>query len=353
MSKIALVSGITGQDASYLAELLLFKGYEVHGIMRRSSTFSTERIEHIYDDPQLHLHYGDLSDGTNLVNLLNNIMPDEIYHLGAMSHVRASFDIPVYTGDITGLGTTRLLEAIRHIGFHPRFYQASSSEMFGSSPPPQNEDTPFRPQSPYAVAKVYAYWMARNYRDGYGLFVANGILNNHESSRRGKTFVTRKITRAVARIKAGTQKKLYLGNLESRRDWGYTPEYVETMWRMLQQDIPDDYVIGTGESHSVREFVREAFNYVGLDWKDFVKFDKKYVRPTEVDALEADATKAKYKLGWEPKVTFYDLVRIMVDADLQAIGIEPIGEGVDIVNQLGLDWHTWDKSVTNLLEAQK
>ena len=349
MSKIALITGITGQDGSYLAELLLHKGYEVHGIMRRSSTFSTERIEHIF--PKLKLHYGDLADGTNLVNLLNNIMPDEIYHLGAMSHVRASFDIPVYTGEITGLGTTRLLEAIRHIGFRPRFYQASSSEMFGSSSPPQNEETPFCPQSPYAVAKVYAYWTARNYRDGYGLYITNGILFNHESPRRGKTFVTRKITRAVARIKAGLQKDLYLGNLDSKRDWGYTPEYVEVMWKMVQEDIPDDYVLGTGETHTVREFVREAFNYVDLDWKKYVKFDKRYLRPTEVDVLQANSTKAKYKLDWEPQISFYDLVKIMVDADLQTVGLSPIGKGVDIVDRrFGSDWHTWDNSVTALLK---
>jgi GDPmannose 4,6-dehydratase len=318
--KRALITGITGQDGSYLAELLLAKGYEVHGIIRRASTFNTERIDHLYQDPhlsgvRLFLHYGDLSDSVNLVKLLYELKPDEIYHLGAQSHVRVSFDIPEYTADITAVGAIRILEAIRETGLRPRFYQASSSEMFGSSPPPQSESTPFHPRSPYAVSKVFAYWATVNYRESYGLFACNGILFNHESPRRGETFVTRKITRAVAHIKAGLQKKLYLGNLDAKRDWGYAPEYVEAMWRMLQQERPDDYVIATGETHSVREFCEEAFALVGLDWRDYVEFDPRYLRPAEVDALCGDASKAKRILGWEPKVRFKELVRIMVEAD--------------------------------------
>ena len=322
MAKKALITGITGQDGSYLAELLLSKGYLVHGIIRRSSTFSTSRIDHLYIDPhepksKLFLHYGDLSDSTQLTNLFYDVMPDEIYHLGAQSHVRVSFDMPEYTGDIVALGTTRLLEALRRSGIKAKFYQASSSEMFGMAPPPQNEATPFQPRSPYAVAKLYSYWMTVNYRDGYNLFTCNGILFNHESPRRGETFVTRKVTRAIAGILAGKQQYLHLGNLEAKRDWGYAPEYVETMWLMLQQEKPDDYVIGTGESHSVREFVEEAFAYVGSDWKQYVKVDPRYFRPTEVELLLADYTKAKERLGWSPKVTFKELVRIMVDADLE------------------------------------
>jgi GDPmannose 4,6-dehydratase len=320
----ALITGITGQDGSYLTEFLLGKGYEVHGLIRRASTFNTSRIEHLYVDPhepevRLYLHYGDLNDSGQLTNLIYNLRPREIYHLGAQSHVRVSFDIPEYTGDITGLGTTRLLEAIRLSGINTRFYQASSSELFGSAPPPQNEETPMWPRSPYAAAKLYAYWMIRNYREAYGLFAVNGILFNHESPRRGETFVTRKITRAVARIKLGLQEKLYLGNLEARRDWGYAPDFVEAMWLMLQQDIPEDYVIATGESHSVKEFVDAAFSYVDLDWREYVEIDPRYFRPTEVEALLGDAGKARQRLGWQPRVSFAELVRLMVDADLQAL----------------------------------
>ena len=325
MPKKALITGITGQDGSYLAELLLQKGYEVHGIIRRASTFNTGRIDHLYQDPHIHgvrlfLHYGDLADSVNLVQLLNELQPDEIYHLGAQSHVRVSFDIPEYTGDVTGLGTIRILEAIKKVGLRTRFYQASSSEMYGRvRETPQSETTPFYPRSPYACAKVYAYWATVNYRESYNLFACNGILFNHESPRRGETFVTRKITRAVAHIKEGLQKKLFLGNLDSRRDWGYAPEYVEGMWRMLQHDAPDDYVIATGETHSVQEFLEEAFAYVGLDWRDHVGIDPRYYRPAEVDLLIGDASKAKRVLGWEPRVRFRDLVRIMVDADLQTV----------------------------------
>ena len=341
MAKKALITGITGQDGSYLAELLLSKGYEVHGLIRRSSTFSTSRIDHLYIDPhepesKLFLHYGDLSDSSQLTNLFYDIKPDEIYHLGAQSHVRVSFDMPEYTGDIVALGTTRLLEALRRSGIKAKFYQASSSDMFGMSPPPQSEATPFQPRSPYAVAKVHSYWMTVNYRDGYNLFTCNGILFNHESPRRGETFVTRKVTRAIAGILAEKQQSLHLGNLEAKRDWGYAPEYVETMWLMLQQEEPDDYVIGTGESHSVREFVEEAFDYAGLDWKKYVKIDPRYFRPTEVELLLADYTKAKKELGWSPKVTFKELVRIMVDADLEGAGLKAPGEGKTILAKRGL-----------------
>jgi len=340
--KKAFITGITGQDGSYLAEFLLTKGYEVHGLIRRSSTFSTCRIDHIYVDPhepgaKLFLYYGDLSDDTQLTNLIYSIRPDEIYHLGAQSHVRVSFDIPEYSGDIVALGTTRILEAVKRSEIKSRFYQASSSEMFGDCCPPQNEETPFRPRSPYAVAKVYAYWMTRNYREGYGLFATNGILFNHESPRRGETFVTRKITRAIAHILAGKQKYLYLGNLEAKRDWGYAPEFVEAMWLMLQQNYPDDYVLGTGEAHSVREFIEEAFGYVGLDWQDHVKIDPRYFRPLEVEMLIADASKAREKLSWEPKIRFKELVRIMVDADLEAMGLEPVGEGKTILAKHGMN----------------
>ncbi len=324
MPKKALITGITGQDGSYLTELLLAKGYEVHGIIRRSSTFNTGRIEHIYIDPHepkvnLFLHYGDLNDGGQLSNLVYNIHPDEIYNLGAQTHVRVSFDMPEFTGDITGIGTTRLLEAVRRSGIKTKFYQAGSSEMFGDAPSPQNEDTPFRPRSPYAAAKVYAHWMVKNYREGYGMFASNGILFNHESPRRGETFVTRKITRAVARIKYGLQDKLYLGNLEAKRDWGYAPDYVDAMWLMLQQETPDDFVIATGESHSVKEFLQEAFSYAGLDWQPYVAIDSRYFRPTEVEFLQGDAAKAKKILGWQPKVGFKELVRKMVDADIMAL----------------------------------
>jgi len=304
--------------------LLLAKGYEVHGLMRRSSTFNTRRIDHLYVDPheagaRFFLHYGDLSDSGQLTSLIYNLQPQEIYHLAAQSHVRVSFDMPEYTGDISGLGVTRLMEAIRRSGIQTRFYQASSSELYGSAPPPQNEETPMQPRSPYAAAKLYAYWMVRNYREAYGLFAVNGILFNHESPRRGETFVTRKITRAVARIKLGLQEKLYLGNLEARRDWGYAPDFVEGMWLMLQQETPDDYVLATGESHSVREFLEAAFAHAQLDWRQYVEIDPRYFRPIEVDALLGDATKARRLLGWEPKVSFRELVRLMVDADLQAL----------------------------------
>lgn len=364
--KRALITGITGQDGSYLAELLLSKGYEVHGLIRRASTFNTGRIDHIYMDPhdpdvRLFLHYGDLSDAGQLTQLIYNIAPEEVYHLGAQSHVRVSFEMPEYTGDITGLGTTRLLESIRRSGITTRFYQASSSEMFGAAPPPQNEQTSFYPQSPYACGKIYAYWMTVNYREAYKLFACNGILFNHESPRRGETFVTRKITRAIAHILQGKVNKLYLGNLYAKRDWGFAPEYVEMMWLMLQQDAPDDYVVGTGESHSVKEFVDRAFSYVGIEltWKGdgigekgiiasltshptlpqshhlcpgdvIVEIDPRYFRPTEVDFLQADISKAKEKLGWKPRVTFSDLVKIMVDYDLKMAGIEPVGEGISI-----------------------
>lgn len=322
--KKALITGITGQDGSYLAELLLAKGYEVHGIIRRASTFNTDRIDHLYTDPhingvRLFLHYGDIADSTNLIKLLYQIQPEEVYHLAAQSHVRVSFDIPEYTGDVTALSTIRILEAIRQTQVGSRFYQASSSEMFGKAREvPQTELTPFYPRSPYGAAKVYAYWATVNYRESYDLFACNGILFNHESPRRGETFVTRKITRAVARIKVGLDKELYLGNLDAKRDWGYAKEYVEAMWLMLQQEQPDDYVVATGEAHSVRDFLDEAFSYVGLGWQDYVRIDPKYYRPAEVDLLIGDATKARAKLGWQPKTTFKELVRLMVDADLEA-----------------------------------
>ena len=322
--KRAFITGITGQDGSYLAELLLSKGYEVHGLIRRASTFNTRRIDHLYEDPhakdkRLFLHYGDLTDGSRLVTLLASIQPSEVYHLAAQSHVRVSFDEPEYTGDTTGMGTTRLLEAIRMIGLDCRFYQASSSEMFGATPPPQNEDTAFYPRSPYGAAKLYSYWMTRNYREAYDMFAVNGILFNHESPRRGETFVTRKITRAVARIKLGLEQRLYLGNLDASRDWGYAPEYVEGMWRMLQHDTPADYVIATGTSYSVRDFVSLAFDHVGLDWEKYVDHDRRYERPTEVDSLIGDASKAATDLGWKAQVHVPELVRIMVDADLAGL----------------------------------
>jgi len=317
-----LITGITGQDGSYLAEFLLEKGYEVHGLIRRSSTFNTDRIDHIYQDPhipdiKLHLHYGDLSVSGQMADLIYNIQPDEIYHLGAQSHVRVSFDMPEYTGDVTGLGTVRLLEAIRKTGVKTKFYQASSSEMFGSAPAPQNEQTPFEPRSPYSAAKVYAYWLVKNYREGYNLFASNGILFNHESPRRGETFVTRKITRAASRIKLGLQDKLYLGNLEAKRDWGFAGDFVEAMWLMLQQDKADDYVIATGESHSVREFAEKVFQKLELDYEEYVAIDQKYFRPTEVDVLLGDFTKAQKELGWNPKVSFGQLINMMVEADLE------------------------------------
>jgi GDPmannose 4,6-dehydratase len=331
--KKALITGITGQDGSYLADLLVAKGYEVHGIIRRASTFNTSRIDHLYQDPhvngvRLFLHYGDLSDSVSLTKLLYELQPDEVYNLGAQSHVRVSFDIPEYTADVTGVGTIRILEAIRESGVKPRFYQASSSEMYGKvQEVPQTETTPFWPRSPYGCAKVFGYWATVNYRESYGLFASNGILFNHESPRRGETFVTRKITRAVAAIKFGLQKELYLGNMEAKRDWGYAPEYVEGMWRMLQADQPDDYVLATNETHTVKEFVQEAFGHVGLEWEKYVKYDVRYERPAEVDLLIGNPAKAKRQLGWEPKVRFKDLVHIMVDADVEML------EGRGLVHQ--------------------
>ena len=350
----ALITGITGQDGSYLAELLLSKGYEVHGIIRRASTFNTRRIDHIYKDPHngekvnLYLHYGDMSSSGNLIELIYNIQPDEIYNLAAQSHVRVSFDLPEYTGDVTGLGTIRILEAISKCGRAIKFYQASSSEMYGSAHPPQNELTPFQPQSPYAAAKVYAYWVTQNYRQGYNLFACNGILFNHESPRRGETFVTRKITRALAAIKAGKQDYLYLGNLDAKRDWGYAPDYIAAMWKMIQQDEAGDYVIGTGEAHSVREFLTEAFSYMDMDWEDYVRIDPRYFRPTEVDFLMADPSKAMKKLDWEPRVFFKDLVRIMVDADLEFQNLESPGEGKKLLEKHHGKWHRWDSQIVSM-----
>jgi GDPmannose 4,6-dehydratase len=320
----ALITGITGQDGSYLTELLLGKGYEVHGLIRRSSSLNTGRIDHLYQDPhepdaRLFLHFGDLTDGSRLVTLLDSIQPDEVYNLGAQSHVRVSFDEPEYTGDATGMGTVRLLEAIRAIGLSTRFYQASSSEMFGASPPPQNEETPFYPRSPYGAAKVYSHWITRNYRESYGLFATNGILFNHESPRRGDTFVTRKITRAVARIAAGQQKDLYLGNLDAVRDWGYAPEYVEAMWRMLQADAPDDFVVATNTAYTVRDFLSYAFGHAGLEWEEYVRFDERYLRPAEVDALIGDYSKAHEVLGWSPSVLTPRLAAVMVEADMRSL----------------------------------
>ncbi len=364
----ALITGITGQDGSYLAEFLLSKDYEVHGLIRRASTFNTGRIDHIYTDPhspgaRLFLHYGDLSDSGQLAHLIYNIQPDEVYHLAAQSHVRVSFDMPEYTGDSTGMGTTRILEAIRRSGITAKYYQASSSELFGASPPPQSETTTFYPRSPYGAAKLYAYWMTVNYREGYGLFACNGILFNHESPRRGETFVTRKITRAVANILKGAQNTLYLGNMRARRDWGFAPEYVEMMRLMLQQERPDDYVVGTGISHTVREFVDAAFSYMGvqLEWRGegkdetgvvasstwdhlkpgavIVRVDPRYFRPTEVEALQADISKARRALGWEPRVTFEELVKIMVDCDVQSVGLSSPGEGLTASRCKGFQLH--------------
>jgi GDPmannose 4,6-dehydratase len=320
--KKAFLTGITGQDGSYLAELLLGKGYEVHGLIRRSSTFNTDRIDHLYrdfhdPDTRLFLHYGDLSVSGQLMDLLHSIAPDEIYHLGAQSHVRVSFDMPEYTGDITGMGTLRILEAIRKTGIKTKFYQASSSEMFGAAAPPQSEKTIFQPRSPYAAAKVYAYYIAQNYRDAYGIFASNGILFNHESPRRGETFVTRKITRAATQIKLGLKEKLYLGNLDAKRDWGFAGDYVEAMWMMLQQEKPDDFVIATGETHSVREFAQKVFAKLGLDYNKYVMVDQRYFRPTEVDVLLGDSAKAKKILGWQPKIGFENLIDMMIAADLE------------------------------------
>ncbi|CAN5228494.1 GDP-mannose 4,6-dehydratase [soil metagenome] len=326
----ALITGVTGQDGSYLATLLLEKGYEVHGLIRRASSFNTQRLDSIYRDPhesgvRFFMHYGDLSDSGSLVNLIRGLEPDEIYHLGAQSHVKVSFEIPEYTSDVTGMGTVRILEAIRASGVQTRFYQASSSEMFGLSVPPQDEATPFHPRSPYGVAKVFAHWMTINYRESYGLFASNGILFNHESPRRGETFVSRKITRAVARIKAGIQGKLYLGNLDSKRDWGYAPEYVEAMWLMLQHETPDDFVIASGEAHSVREFAQRAFEHAGLDSERHVKIDPRYYRPAEVDHLMGDPSKALRVLGWKPRTGFEELIELMVDADIQLLDDELSG----------------------------
>ncbi|TXN28236.1 GDP-mannose 4,6-dehydratase [Lacisediminihabitans profunda] len=320
----AIITGITGQDGSYLAELLLGKGYEVHGLIRRSSTFNTDRIDHIYQDPhvphpRLFLHYSDLTDGSRLVTLLNEIQPHEVYNLAAQSHVRVSFDEPEYTGDVTGLGTIRLLEAIRALGLDTRFYQASSSEMFGATPPPQDENTPFYPRSPYGVAKLYSYWITRNYREAYGIFASNGVLFNHESPRRGDTFVTRKITRAVARIAAGQQTELFMGNLDSVRDWGYAPEYVEAMWLMLQHDTPGDFVVATNTAFTVKDFLQLSFEHAGLEWEKYVRFDERYLRPTEVDSLIGDASKARDVLGWTPTILTPRLAQIMVDADIKAL----------------------------------
>jgi len=372
--KRALITGITGQDGSYLAEFLLSKGYEVHGLIRRASTFNTGRIDHIYADPhlpeaRLFLHYGDLSDSGQLGHLIYNIQPSEVYHLAAQSHVRVSFDMPEYTGDSTGLGTTRLLEAIRRSGISTKYYQASSSELFGASPPPQSETTPFYPRSPYAAAKLYPYWMVVNYREGYNLFACNGILFNHESPRRGETFVTRKITRAVANILKGNQKKLYLGNMNAKRDWGFAPEYVEMMWLILQQGSPDDYVVGTGKSYTVRQFVDMAFSYMGvqLEWRGkdaeelgvvrssewhhlapgtvLVEVDPRYFRPTEVEALQADIGKARARLGWEPRVTFDELVRIMMDCDVRSVGLEAPCQGLEASKCKGFDYTNHDFSM--------
>jgi GDPmannose 4,6-dehydratase len=333
--KKALVTGITGQDGSYLAELLLSKGYEVHGLIRRSSSINTQRLDNIYRDPhesgvRFLMHYGDLSDSGSLINLIRDLEPHEIYHLGAQSHVRVSFDIPEYTADTTAMGTIRILEAIRASGIQTRFYQASSSEMFGSASPPQTEATPFHPRSPYGVAKVFAYWSTVNYREAHGMFASNGILFNHESARRGETFVTRKTTRAVARIKAGLQDRLYLGNLDAKRDWGYAPEFVEAMWLMLQQDEPGDFVIATGEAHTVREFVEAAFDHVGLDWERHVAIDPRYFRPAEVDELLGDPSRALEKLGWKARTTFGDLVALMVDSDVRLLEDELSGRMVRV-----------------------
>ncbi len=337
--KKALISGVTGQDGSYLTELLLSKDYEVHGIIRRASTFHTERIDHFYQDPhingvRLFLHYGDLTDTGNIERLVNQIKPDEIYHLGAMSHVRVSFDMPEYTANTDALGTLRILEAIKNSGLPIKFYMAASSEQFGSSPPPQNENTPFHPRSPYACAKVFSYHITRFYREAYGIFASNGILYNHESFRRGPTFVTKKITSAIARIKAGLEKKIYLGNLDAKRDWGFAPEYIEIMYRILQQPKPDDFVIATGEAHSVREFLEVAFQYAGFsNFKPYVEIDPRYFRPAEVEVLVGDASKAKEKLNWQPKIKFKELIKIMVDADLRELNLKAPGVGDKILKE--------------------
>lgn len=347
MAKKALITGITGQDGSYLSELLLSRGYEVHGLIRRASTFNTGRVDHLYKDPhisnvRLYLHYGDLTDTGNIEKLVNQIKPDEIYHLGAQSHVRVSFDMPEFTANADALGTLRILEAIKNSGLAIKFYNAASSEMFGNSLPPQNENTVFHPRSPYAVAKVFSFHITQLYREAYGIFACNGILFNHESPRRGETFVTRKITRGIARIKAGLDKKIYLGNLDAKRDWGYSPDYVEAMHLMLSQEKPDDYIISTGETHTVREFLEESFEYAGLgDWQQYVETDPRYLRPAEVDVLMGDATKAKEKLGWQPKIKFKELVKIMVDADMKKLGLNIPGEGEEILRNKFPNLHYW------------
>ena len=343
----ALITGITGQDGSYLAEFLLSKGYEVHGLIRRSSAVNTQRIDHLRGDPsrsgaRLFLHYADMSRLEGVSDLLRALRPDEIYNLAAQSQVGVSFDMPEYTADVVGLGLTRLLGALVRSGVSAKFYQASTSEMFGDAPPPQNENTPLRPRNPYACAKAYAYWMTRVYRDGYGAFVCNGIMFNHESPRRGRAFVTRKITRGIADILAGRQDFLRIGNIDAKRDWGYAPEYVACMWRILQQDAADDYVAGSGQSHSVREFLEAAFDYAGLDWKSRVKYDERYKRPLDVDELAADSTKARERLGWNPKIGFETLVKIMVDADMESAGLEPPGEGLAALRTARIDeWSAW------------
>ena len=345
MKKKALITGITGQDGSYLAEFLLSKGYEVHGIIRRASNFNTQRIEHIYQDPHvkdrcLFLHYGDVTDSGAVSALIHKLKPDEVYNLAAQSHVNLSFQMPEYTGLITGLGSTSILEAIKKSEHNTRFYQASSSEMFGAAPPPQDEMTPFHPRSPYAVAKVYAFWMTVNYREAYDMFCANGILFNHESPRRGVTFVTRKITVGLADILGHKAQKIYLGNLDARRDWGFAPEYIEVMWKMLQIDKPEDIVIGTGESHSVREFLKNAFEYVGLNWEEYIEIDPRYIRPADVEHLQARPEKARKLFGWKPRIKFEDLVKIMVDCDLKLAGLEPMGEGFELLNKNRFNWTT-------------
>ncbi|MHA1908080.1 MAG: GDP-mannose 4,6-dehydratase [Candidatus Thorarchaeota archaeon] len=349
MTKTALITGITGQDGSYLAELLLSKGYSVHGIIRRTSTFNTQRIIHVFQDPhetdvRLELHYGDITDSASLSRLIKEIEPNEVYNLAAQSHVRVSFDMPQYTAMVTGVGTISILDAIRQSGQDIRFYQASSSEIFGSSPPPQNEDTLFRPRSPYAAAKLYAHWITDNYREAYGMFNCSGILFNHESPRRGRTFVTRKVTHGVAEIVAGQLDAMYFGNLDAKRDWGYAPEYVEFMWKMLQADKPEDYVCGTGESHSVRDLIEESFSYAGLDWEKYIRFDERYLRPSEVEFLLSDPSKARKKLGWNPKVKFKELVRIMVDYDMKSLGLEPPGEGFEFLEKNNLMWSTSEET---------
>ncbi|CAA9585473.1 GDP-mannose 4,6-dehydratase [uncultured Synechococcales cyanobacterium] len=361
--KRALITGITGQDGSYLAELLLEHNYEVHGLIRRTSTFNTDRIDHVYEDPhiegaKLFLHYGDLTDGTTLGRILEEVQPQEIYNLGAQSHVRVSFDSPEYTVDTVAMGTLRLLEAVRDYqqrrGIEVRFYQAGSSEMFGLvQEVPQKETTPFYPRSPYACAKVYAHWQTVNYRESYDLFACNGILFNHESPRRGETFVTRKITRAIARIMTGQQKKIYLGNLDAKRDWGYAKDYVKAMWLMLQQDKPDDYVVATGETHSVEEFLQLAFSYVDLNWQNYVEFDQRYLRPTEVDLLIGDASKTRQSLNWQPSVTFDQLVHLMVDADLRALGqASPNGKSTESHQDNGLESHQDNAFIRQVLGSR-